>query len=105
MSTFTITEDHLKLLRRACIGWCDDETGAPQIDPKRPYGNSFVEGDIADILGWSFDEDLSEEQFEKASLLHSETSTVLQIILNILPDLTGTYIRVNDYLDKWVRAK
>jgi hypothetical protein len=51
VTEFTVTEDHLKLLRRAYIGWDDCEFGAPGIDPKRPYGNSDVIGDIAEILG------------------------------------------------------
>lgn len=50
-TTFTVTDDHLKLLRRASVGWSDCEFGAPEIDPKRPYGNSNVLGDIAEILG------------------------------------------------------
>jgi hypothetical protein len=42
--TFKLTDEHLKLLRRFNVGWQDSESGAPEIDPKRPYGNSAVPG-------------------------------------------------------------
>lgn len=79
---FELTADHIKLLQEACIRWEDCETGAPAIDCKRPYGNSYVPGDIAEILGWEIGEDgLTEEQKKKAYALHKETETALQIIL------------------------
>ena len=45
---FEIKPEHLKLIRRFCIGWQDCEFGAPEIDPKRPYGNSDVIQDMVD---------------------------------------------------------
>lgn len=48
--TFEVTEDHIKLLENVCITWSSMETGAPQVDPKRPYGNSAVVGDMIEIL-------------------------------------------------------
>lgn len=48
---FVLTEDHLKLLAKSYWQWQDCETGAPEMDPKRPYGNSDVAGDIREILG------------------------------------------------------
>ena len=51
VSEFTVTEDHLELLRHVHLYWDYGEGyGAPAIDPKRPYGNSDVERDIAEIL-------------------------------------------------------
>jgi hypothetical protein len=100
MTTFTIAEDHLKLLRNAYVSWCDDETGAPQIDPKRPYGNSYVEGDIAEILGWKVGEELTDQQREKAMQLHYGTWIALQIILGLLPDVKGTYEKQEEYNDR-----
>jgi hypothetical protein len=49
---FTVTEDHLKLLRHAWVdAWNEGEGyGAPSINPKKPYGSSNVEVDIARIL-------------------------------------------------------
>ena len=39
---FTLTADHITLLRAMYVGWCGDEYGAPEIYSKRPYGNSDV---------------------------------------------------------------
>src|ERR1700734_729843 len=87
VTEFTVTEDHLKLLRHAYVGWDDCEFGAPAIDCKRPYGNSDVIDDIAEILGVP-DEQVRDEESEilpgvKAAFtcLHGETATVLQIAL------------------------
>ena len=84
--TFTINENHLKLLRRAYVGWEDAEFGAPAIDCKRPYGNSSVYQDIAEIIGLTLpdydnDEDFTPEQTAEMGKLHRETQTALQIIL------------------------
>lgn len=46
--TFEIKNEHLELLKRAFVSWDSCEYGAPAINCKRPYGNSYVEGDI----GW-----------------------------------------------------
>ena len=47
-----ITNDHLALLARLAFDWDDEcEWGAVSTDPKRPFGNSDVEGDISEILG------------------------------------------------------
>ncbi len=53
--TFTVTADHLKLLRAAYVDWDACEFGAPAIDSKRPYGNGGVVRDIANIVepGWA----------------------------------------------------
>jgi hypothetical protein len=63
---FTVTEGHLKLLQHLNIGWDDCEFGAPCVDPKRPYGNSSVYIDIAEILG----EDSSDIDRDKYYKLH-----------------------------------
>jgi hypothetical protein len=48
---FTVTEDHLKLLRHTHLYWDYGEGyGAPAINPKRPCGDSYVERSIAEIL-------------------------------------------------------
>jgi hypothetical protein len=67
---FTVTDEHLKLLRRTNVGWEDGEFGAPSIDCKRPYGNSSVYNDIAEILdikpGDIENQDFSSEQYTAA---------------------------------------
>lgn len=98
---FTLTENHLKLLRRMNVGWQDTEYGAPEIDPKRPYGNSDVELDIAEILGWEVDEDgLSEFQSNDARKLHQETATALQVVLFTGKFKSGVYIN-EGYSNIW----
>lgn len=83
--TFELKEDHIKLLKRMCVGWQDCEWGAPEIDPKRPYGNSNVYMDIAEIIGikspCNMCGEFTEEQEELMDTLHQETETALQIIL------------------------
>lgn len=92
---FELTEDHLKLLNHAHVGWDGCEYGAPAIDCKRPYGNSSVEQDIAEIIGVDYnDED------EELSNLHNETQTALQIILVTQSFKVGTYVKTNEYDDR-----
>jgi precorrin-6A/cobalt-precorrin-6A reductase len=52
VTEFTVTEDHLTLLRHARVSWDEAEYGSPSIDAKRPYGWSDVEGSIAQLLDW-----------------------------------------------------
>ena len=60
-----LTEEHIKLLRNMYVGWGYCEFGAPEIDPKRPYGNSHVIGDIHTILtGVNDADDNVLEEFE-----------------------------------------
>lgn len=82
MATFKLTDDHLKLLREAYLDWSDVEYGAPSIDPKRPYGNSFVERDVAEILEWPIGPDgLTDEQHYRAAQIHRETLYALEILI------------------------
>lgn len=97
-----ITENHIKLLKRAWVSWYECEYGAPCIDPKRPYGNSDVEGDICDILGWS---DV-EESLNEAHRIHTqEMMSVTQIALNHPgEDIKGLWVDEQGYGIEWVRA-
>lgn len=49
--TFVMKPEHLKLLRNFRVGWQNCEFGAPEINPKRPYGNSDVIQDMIEIFG------------------------------------------------------
>jgi len=113
---FTLTEDHITLLRSMYVGWCSDETGAPEIDPKRPYGNSNVGDDIIHLLNWKdiesmedevqddFYESLEYEQLcDRAEKIHNETMTALQIILYTGEFVTGDYVNKEDYGMDWVK--
>ena len=81
VTEFTVTEEHLKLLRRAYVGWDPCEFGAPAIDCKRPYGNSDVISDIGEILGyervhWDPDDDgdYNETIADNFTQLHAEAA-------------------------------
>ena len=105
--TFTLTTNHIKLLREMHVGWQDCETGAPEIDPKRPYGNSYVPGDVARILTGHRpgpnDEPLTEDEEHHYILLHNETKTALQIVLSTGTFEPGKYV-CEDYGRKWKKS-
>lgn len=91
---FTVTGQHLKLLRRANVEWDDIEFGAPCIDGKRPYGNGDVIGDIAEILGRDLPGgDYPENVEEALTKLHAETGIALQIALTTGEFREGRYVR------------
>lgn len=103
---FTITEEHLKLSQRMYVSWDDCEFGAPAIDCKRPYGNSYVEGDMIEILDiedprkdeWA---DLPDDILDRINNLHREMQLVLQIWLRTGVIQIGTFIRDKDKYDSW----
>jgi hypothetical protein len=71
------TEDHLRALRAAAWSWNDCEFGAASMDPKRPYGNSDVLDDLAELLPH-----LSEAERVR---VHCELPAVLAWIVANLP--------------------
>jgi hypothetical protein len=116
--TFHLKEHHLKLARAMYVGWQDCETGAPEIDPKRPYGNSDVAPDVAEIIGkpWPDSDELSERAYERKvaeveprmMAIHHEMQVALQILLNNAGDavVPGIWRNVAGLYaaPKWVRA-
>jgi len=111
---FTVTGEHLKLLRRAYVSWDYCEFGAPEIDAKRPYGNSDVIGDIAEILDpdglaavYGDDDALDryrDEMDERFSRIHAETALVLSIALFTGKFEAGRYVR-EKYSPAWRPAQ
>lgn len=106
---FTVTEEHIKLLRNAYVGWDDCEYGAPQINPKRPYGNSDVEEDVAELLGikaegHEWGEKLSTKQSRYCRAIHEETRKALQIFLSTGEMKAGKYM-LEGYSNKWKLAE
>jgi hypothetical protein len=104
--TFVLKPEHITLLRQVNIGWDDTEFGAPQIDPKRPYGNSDVLRDIASILGLP-GRDQDSYQFPPGqeavmAKLHSETQTALAIVLQTGSFEPGTFNQLG--YRNWERA-
>jgi hypothetical protein len=106
---FTVTDEHLRLLRRAYISWDETEFSAPGINPKRPYGNSNVFADIAEILGvpdseWvDADQELIPDAEWRFLRLHVETAIALQIGLATGEFRAGRYARGNGRDNNWKR--
>lgn len=106
---FQVTEQHVKLLRSMWVGWSNCEFGAPEIDPKRPYGNSSVYHDIGEILniepegGSPDDREFTDEQKDAMRALHEETQVVLQIVLSAGVLAAGHYEKPNEYGRDWRR--
>lgn len=106
---FELTNQHIKLLNRFVVNWSNCEYGAPEINPKRPYGNSFVEGDIAEILGIDGEvkDDgeklLSDKQQDELYKIHLETKLALEIVLQFGEAKIGEYFRKRWIGGKWER--
>jgi hypothetical protein len=99
-----LTAEHLELARRMRVVWDNCEYGAPAIDPKRPYGNSDVEGDIAGILGWAWPDEETSDDYDaevepiraRASVLHHQMETALAVLLA----LVARAVKPGDYVDR-----
>lgn len=103
---FTVTEDHLKLLRRFNIRWRQGGyLGAPAVDEKRPYGDSDILQDVAEILGWDYDEEegLPEAQSAEAIRLHQGMADVLEIIIHTESFTAGRYVQLG-WGERWKRS-
>lgn len=108
---FTITDDHIKLIRAANITWLGWEYGAPGVDPKCPYGNSAALTDIAQIINPDFKSmregaalDWLEDNTDRLERLHKETETVLRIGVQTGRFEVGTYAQVGSpYAEQWER--
>jgi hypothetical protein len=104
---FKITEAHLKLVKKMYVGWQDCEFGAPEIDPKRPYGNSDVISDILKILGIPYDNNNPNKALEDFAIkIHKDIEIVLQIILVIGEFKEGVYELQESYnIRSWKEIK
>lgn len=107
MDEFEITEDHLKLVRKMHMGWNEDCFGAPGLDCKRPYGDSWVYGDLAEYLG--IEPEDPERGFtpdEKMFMYNvwRDTQTVLQILIDNLDSgiKVGKVYKQDSDTGKWV---
>jgi hypothetical protein len=103
---FTLTEQHLAIIRGANIWWCDMETGAPGLDPKKPYGNGDVARDVARLIGTTMpdpDEFGREHDIVAAGMmtLHRDMGTVLEIVCQH----AGQAVAPGLYARQWPRRK
>lgn len=107
ITEFTVTEDHIKLAREMNVDWEHTEFGAPAIDGKRPYGDSNVTRDMAEILEIPVPdegEDLSDELEERLTRIHAEMGVVLQIALVTGEFKAGRYVLPERYSNRWEPA-
>lgn len=100
---FVMTENHIKLLKRMYVRFNDrGYDGAPEVDLKRPYGNSDVVGDIYEITrGGNIPEDEYGERdddiVDQMLDIHREIATALQIALCTLSFIPGVYVQRESY--------
>jgi len=83
MNTFELTQLHIDMLRAMNVQWQDCEYGAPEIDPKRPFGNSYVDGDLLELFPGC--------DIEHLRQVYKQTHIALQIVLSTLSFELGTY--------------
>ena len=106
---FEIKKEHLLLIKNMYVRYDEwTEFGAPEIDPKRPYGNSDALCDMCDILGRDkpdFEEDewFSDEEENELMNLHKETAIALQICLVNQSFDVGVY-ECDKYMTNWKKA-
>lgn len=89
---FKVTDAHVKLAQRMTVRWWGAEFGAPGIDPKRPYGNSDVIGDILNILGLPEPDEIPETLADYCTQLHRSMQTALQVFLSTGRIEVGEYV-------------
>ena len=110
-----ITQQHIDLIRRYWINWYWTNEpegyfcGVPNIGLYRPYGNSDVLSDIAEILdikqpNWDADENWTDNQLKEIALLHRGAGYALEIMLQHGQLAPGTYTSTN-YTHEWHPAK
>lgn len=105
---FTLTEQHLSLMRRANIRWNDDAyEGSPEVDLKRPYGNGHVVRDVAEILGyeWDWEEELPEELYNELFVWHREMEYALQVVLAVQSFEPGVYETPRYRYNGWTKVQ
>ncbi len=98
---FIVSEQHLKLLKRLNFMYDEScEFGAPAVDPKRPYGNGDVYGDMRKILG------IGKQAYpeQELLLLHQQMTTVLRILAQNNGVHIGEYA-ANRYERVWTQVR
>ena len=110
MKRFELTADHVKLLRRANVRWSDGAyDGSPEIDAKRPFGNSDWVSDVAEIIGLEPQEDDDGEKHwpkgtrDRCVALYKQLGDALQVVLAAGSFEPGLYV-CDDYRANWRRA-
>ena len=96
---FTLTSDHVKLLRAVKIAWNSSDYGGPSFNTQRPYGGVHVYSNMLDILGIP-----SEERKPSDTVwledLHRSMAVALQVVLRTGKFKPTTY-RANKFSQDW----
>ena len=106
--TFELKKEHLVLLKKSCWSWNDCEYGAPGMDCKRPFGNSGVDTDLAEILSKESprcphcNELIDTAIQERNKAIYEELLIALEIICHTTSFELGLY-RQNDRY-RWEKA-
>lgn len=88
----TVRPEHIKLLRNMNVRWNDAMAGAPEISPKRPYGNSKHVEDIREIT------EMPNAVENWCRQIHRETEAILQYYLENEGEVSpGDQIIYEDY--------
>ena len=103
---FVLKEDHIKLLKRLCINEPSTWDEVPEIDSKRPYGNSDIDRDVCEIISEDHrkineeDSGYSPELLNKIQNLQKEIGVALQIFLKNAKIDPGEYV-CDEYSQNW----
>jgi len=105
----TIKAEHILLLKNMSIDWQDCEYGAPEVNPKRPYGNSSGSADVCRVLGWVKNPDYDEwskTQLADARMLHEEMLYVLKVLCQNPNgiEMGATHENMSKYGNDWRRV-
>lgn len=99
---FTLKKYHVALLTCSRISFMDNGyLGVFSQDPKRPYGNSDITGDIKKIIYDLYDGDLTDDICYN---IHKELHIALEVILESKSFNVGTYSKNETIESKWVRV-
>ena len=96
---FKLTMTHIKLLRRLVVFYDHSSMlGAPAVSKSRPYGNSAILDDIAEIVGMKKPnpgegETWSDEQLMTLLKWHYETARALEVFLAAARIKPGIYVQ------------
>lgn len=99
MQTFSLTHEHITLLRGAKVSHNGGvETGTAGLDLRHPYGGGYMHDKMARLLG--IKDVMSAELRTRMDKLHNEMATALQIILATGAFEVGVY-EADDYRRNW----
>lgn len=111
MPIFHLRQEHFDLMKRIHVQWQDCEYGAPEVDPKRPYGNSgrhSILMDMGEALGIPPEKIYNEAKDEiipamqeYLEVLHRELEHAIEIVLRTNSFQPGIY-EAPAYTNKWV---